>query len=127
MTDPVRLRLSRAKGFDLQAHSLAMNGLAALHVARPTKWGNPWSIRQDRSGAWLVDGPGAPIGGLQCGNEEGARLVAVKAVRMLFEPKPEALAKLRGKNLACWCKLDAPCHADVLIEIANRPVCEALD
>jgi hypothetical protein len=33
---------------------------------------------------------------------------------------------LRGKNLACWCPLDQPCHADVLLEIANRPlVCEA--
>jgi hypothetical protein len=31
------------------------------------------------------------------------------------------LAPLRGKNLACWCKLDAPCHADVLLELANKP------
>ena len=34
------------------------------------------------------------------------------------------LPKLRGKNLACWCALDAPCHADVLLELANRPICE---
>lgn len=27
--------------------------------------------------------------------------------------------ELRGKNLACWCPLDQPCHADVLLEIAN--------
>lgn len=27
-------------------------------------------------------------------------------------------ANLRGKNLACWCK-DGPCHADVLLELAN--------
>lgn len=27
--------------------------------------------------------------------------------------------ELRGKNLACWCQLDQPCHADVLLEIAN--------
>ena len=27
---------------------------------------------------------------------------------------------LRGKNLACWCRLDQPCHADVLLEIANH-------
>lgn len=26
---------------------------------------------------------------------------------------------LRGKNLACWCALDQPCHADVLLEVAN--------
>ena len=28
-------------------------------------------------------------------------------------------AALRGKNLACWCPLDGPCHADLLLEIAN--------
>jgi len=27
---------------------------------------------------------------------------------------------LRGKNLACWCALDQPCHADVLLELANK-------
>lgn len=30
------------------------------------------------------------------------------------------LPELRGKNLACWCPLDVPCHADVLLEIANK-------
>jgi Zn finger protein HypA/HybF involved in hydrogenase expression len=51
------------------------------------------------------------------------------------------LLTLRGKNLACWCRLCAkhaatgkpldepcpdcaPCHADVLLEFANKPVCE---
>lgn len=36
---------------------------------------------------------------------------------------PEVTARireyLRGKNLACWCRLDQACHADVLLEIAN--------
>ena len=27
---------------------------------------------------------------------------------------------LRGKNLACWCPFDQPCHADVLLKIANE-------
>jgi hypothetical protein len=40
------------------------------------------------------------------GNVERARLV-------------EGLPSLRGKNLACWCRLDQPCHADVLLEIGN--------
>lgn len=30
------------------------------------------------------------------------------------------LPELRGKNLACWCPLDQPCHADVLLELANK-------
>jgi len=31
-----------------------------------------------------------------------------------------AKRELRGKNLACWCPLDGPCHADALLEVANR-------
>lgn len=34
----------------------------------------------------------------------------------------EIRRELRGKNLACWCPLDAPCHADVLLELANQPI-----
>lgn len=32
------------------------------------------------------------------------------------------LRKLRGKDLACWCALDQPCHADVLLELANGTI-----
>jgi hypothetical protein len=32
------------------------------------------------------------------------------------------LPELRGKNLACWCSLDRPCHADVLLRLANAPL-----
>jgi hypothetical protein len=28
--------------------------------------------------------------------------------------------ELRGRDLACWCPLDQPCHADVLLQIANE-------
>ena len=27
--------------------------------------------------------------------------------------------ELSGKDLACWCPLGEPCHADVLLKIAN--------
>lgn len=30
------------------------------------------------------------------------------------------LPKIRGKNLACWCAPSASCHADVLLELANK-------
>lgn len=29
------------------------------------------------------------------------------------------LSELRGKNLACWCRMGESCHADVLLEMAN--------
>jgi Domain of unknown function (DUF4326) len=35
--------------------------------------------------------------------------------------REEIRRELRGKNLACWCALDAPCHADILLKIARRP------
>lgn len=121
MTKPVRLRLSRAKGFDLQAHSLAVNGLPAVNVARPTGFGNPFvgepTAAVDAYRQWLKGhcsvsvGPDHPI------------------KRMAFIPAyvtpaniRAALSELRGKNLACWCALDGrPCHADVLLDLANAP------
>jgi hypothetical protein len=30
------------------------------------------------------------------------------------------VSELRGKNLMCWCELGTPCHADVLLEVANK-------
>lgn len=106
MTRPVRLQLSRRKGFDLQAHSLAVNGLPAVNVARPTKWGNPFQAGMDGQGdrRYLVDLFRAYVS-----RPEQADLVA--AIRR----------ELTGKNLACWCSLDGnPCHADVLLELASR-------
>jgi hypothetical protein len=34
-------------------------------------------------------------------------------------PARPDLAPLRGRDLVCWCPLDQPCHADVLLEVAN--------
>lgn len=31
----------------------------------------------------------------------------------------DVVRDLAGRDLACWCPLDQPCHADVLLEIAN--------
>jgi len=38
---------------------------------------------------------------------------------ILKNPRKINLEELRGKNLACWCPLDKPCHADILLELAN--------
>ena len=35
-------------------------------------------------------------------------------------PEPEAIrAALAGRDLACWCAAGGPCHADLLLRIAN--------
>lgn len=49
--------------------------------------------------------------------------------RVQHGPNPEIVSwhrlsvrglELRGKDLVCWCPLEEPCHADVLLEWANR-------
>lgn len=147
MTKPVRLQLSRRKGFDLQAVSRAANGLPAVNVARPAKWGNPfnlrpsdhcwtaiaWGFKGDRLGrqAASVAMFREYLGGKVIGTE-GCGLyadVAGKAEPISVSPRVVAkrpappreaiIRELSGKNLACWCKPGEPCHADVLLEIAN--------
>jgi hypothetical protein len=98
---PSRIQLSRARGWRLPA--------GAVVVSRPSRWGNPFRI-------------GAPD------PETGAPLSRERAVALYreFVRAPEqaslreaARRELKGKDLACWCPLDGPCHADELIAIAN--------
>ena len=117
MTTPVRLRLSRAKGFSLQALSLATNGLPAVNVARPSKWGNPFNWK---------DCP-ASIGQARWAKGVVVDLFRRRIAEMQANGDDCGAAELRGKNLGCWCGLDDPCHADVLLELANRPICEGID
>ena len=77
----------------------------ALYVGRPTIWGNPYI-----AGSQLID---------------GGTLTPEKAVELYEQYLRENFDErdirhcLRGKYLACWCALDEPCHADVLLRIAN--------
>lgn len=43
------------------------------------------------------------------------------AHRRVIDWQREHVRRLRGKNLVCFCQLDQPCHADVLLELANAP------
>lgn len=131
MTKPVRLQLSRRKGFELQAASRALNGLECVKVDRSTGLGNPFPIHKGTStnsngtkDVWVVGtwtGPALWI----CDSREEAVQRAVDAYRAwITHPSQERLlAKARlalaGKNAACWCGLGRPCHADVLLELAN--------
>lgn len=87
-----------------------------VSVARPTRWGNPFMVGQSVQAT--KDGPVAVCFSQQqavaayrdfCGHPIGRRFVA------------DARRELGGKNLACWCPIGAPCHADVLLELANAP------
>lgn len=115
MSAPVRIQLRRTKGWRMPP--------GAVKVDRSTRWGNPWRVRAPAvlSGRWRVEGPGLgahPASGL-CGNQEGAALLAVRLFRGHVESGALLIGELRGRDLACWCKPGAPCHADVLLELAN--------
>ncbi len=115
---PIRLRLSRAKGFDLQLMSRAANGLPARSVARPGPFGNPWTIAKAREAGFT--GTDAELRAMCAGmfrNGMRAKLRATVDMRA-------RISELAGHNLACWCPLPEPgqpdhCHAAVLLEVAN--------
>ncbi len=115
---PQRLHLSRRKGFDLQASSKALNGLPAKLVSRPGKWGNPFSIDE------VAKQYGLDRAAAQAKAVDLCTQWLIGAIDPALSPGPpptrEAIrAELGAHNLACWCKPGTPCHADVLIEIAN--------
>lgn len=115
----------------------------AVYVGRPSPWGNPWradhdampwlavlfGLRGDAAGcrqaavtlhrAWITDA--LPVqsdgGGLE--TAFAANAAAMYLRDFTLPPKPD-LEPLRGRDLVCWCPLDQPCHADVLLELVNR-------
>lgn len=78
-----------------------------VYVGRPSVWGNPFVAGSEMIG--------------------GEKLSVQKSIALYRQYASDAFnegdlrACLRGKNLACWCPLDQLCHADVLLEMANRP------
>ncbi len=117
MIVPVRLRLSRRKGFNLQRHSKAVNGLPAINVARPSKWGNPFIV----GSTFKLDGH---VRYETMSQEDAVHFFHLMLRRLdrTYPSDAEIFGELRNRNLACWCKPDVACHADVLIDIANRSV-----
>lgn len=87
---PKRIQMKRTKGWRKPE--------GAVYVGRPTKWGNSFVVGKDGIHSRAV--------AVQC-FDSWARMTNLDA------------SELRGKDLACWCPLDQPCHADVLLELAN--------
>lgn len=98
-TKPKRIQMSRKKG------SVKPEG--AIYVGRPTRWGNPFKVGDLLQGSLLLIS--APL--------------AVDLFEVYLRHRPilqrAVVAELAGHDLACWCPLDAPCHADILLGLAN--------
>lgn len=105
----------------------------AVYVGRPTRWGNMWHLIKlprtwldayNRRTAYSVAHQTRDAFLGTFASEERARYWAVQGFRRDFDGD---VSSLRGKDLACWCPLEdaqgnrVPCHADVLLELANPP------
>lgn len=119
MSLPTRIQRSRAKGWRMPE--------GAIYVGRPSRWGNPFRVWNNGMG-WpvVLDPKGTAYLPEQRLTWEAARRWAVELHRQWLRyptrftiVAPPDLTALRGHDLCCWCPLDQPCHADVLIEIAN--------
>lgn len=111
---PKRIQRQRTKGWRMPP--------GAVYVGRPTKWGNPFPV-----GSCVCGGV------VQEGDEDRPEMILTSArsvehytmwlpfqiIDGILDPR-----ELAGKDLACWCPLDKPCHADVLLALANRGLTE---
>ncbi len=100
---PARIVLSRRKGWRMPANT--------VKVDRSTKWGNPFVIGKDGTRAECVESYRRFVAG-----NAATKRGDVLAARSLLAA---SAVELRGKNLACWCPVDGPCHADILLAVAN--------
>jgi hypothetical protein len=97
MDDPKRIQLSRAKGWTMPPNT--------LKVDRTTIWGNNFRLEDFDSAEECVDMFAHDLDKFACFHPEK------------FETY---ITPLIGKNLACWCKLGSPCHAEVLMDQARE-------
>lgn len=99
---PQRIQLRRTKGWRMPENT--------VKVDRTTKWGNPFIVCEERTQRESVQAFRTWL----CVDSCTAGMHLRKATILALLPS------LRGKNLACWCKPSAPCHADILLELANK-------
>ena len=101
---PKRIQRKRTQGYRMPP--------GAVYVGRPSKWANIFRIGS-------IGVPDAETATALYRQEILTRGGSWQDLRL------DAVRELRGKDLACWCRLEdkdgnrVPCHADVLLEIAN--------
>lgn len=144
---PARIQLFRAKGWRLPPH--------AAKVDRSTQWGNPWKVGTPGAVRFALDGviqTEPVLANLTAEDAVQAFVNWLCGYAIPREMRPSYVSRagdrafwdhlaarrqtifahrhmLRGRDLACWCKPGAPCHADVLLAIANcdpRAITETL-
>lgn len=108
-----RIQRRRDKGWRMPPNT--------VYVGRPTKWGNPFDWRRCQElygvGAWEAKRRVKDIF-RQALRGRGNRMTEDYSAH--FDRIRRDISELRGFDLACWCPLDEPCHADALLELANK-------
>jgi hypothetical protein len=97
MSEPIRIQRKRTRGWRMPEHTVC--------VTRPGKFGNPYVVGEDGDASECV-----ALYRSHFWNKDG---------RWRFDAGGLDIYELSGKNLACWCPIGTPCHADVLLELAN--------
>lgn len=103
---PERIQRKRSKGWKKPPGSMI--------VDRTSRWGNPFVVGKynDFYGGIIQDAETAISLFIQH--------LTVIAFNAGYQSVDNWLYPLQGKNLCCWCPLDQPCHADVLLRLANK-------
>ena len=95
LVKPRRIQRKRTRGWKMPPNT--------IYVGRPSVWGNCFDYR-DYGRAEAV---------------ERFEKVIDKATHGAYLHTDTIRHLLKGKNLACWCSIGEPCHADILLKIAN--------
>jgi len=110
ITKPQRIQRRRSKGWRMPPNTVS--------VCRPERWGNPFIVGKHGTAERCVDLFRKMLAGYLC---VGVDVECIRAQqRFMKRCNTVADLGLRGKNLACWCRLGQPCHADVLLKLANN-------
>lgn len=114
MSRPQRIQLKRKAGWQMPPDT--------IRCCRPGPWGNPFRVgryEDDKGGGWAVS-TDAWMRFFPTKLEAQEHAVQRFRATVQDEGRRHMIrVLLRGRNLACWCKPGEPCHADVLLEIAN--------
>ncbi len=101
---PIRVQRKRTAGWRMPENTVS--------VTRPSKWGNPFTI------GMVIRDPQNDDYITTLKTREDVVNWYKKYLRE-YGKNEEIKKELKGKNLACFCRLDQMCHADILLEIAN--------
>ena len=120
-TTPVRLQRRRTKGWSLQGAADPIRG--GVIVSRPSRYGNPCKVGLMQEMGY-EDPHAAAAANFRIWLAGSRSDAPTDEADQRRERILASLPELRGKDLACTCRHDQACHADVLLHRANLPAAE---